>query len=112
MQIKSWQVVLAGNIPIIGSLLWLILQEFENRSFTSLEAVTTLFAIFFYFIAFLLPILLLKSRKEKINKIGGLISIFYGIGILFIKGITLEIISFFSILGFLVAGIHYFWKKV
>lgn len=135
MQIKSWHISLVGNIPIIGFFLWLILQDIGNRSNIPIGGIS-LFIIFIYFMILLLPVLLLKSKNETVNKIGGFVSLLYGVlaGILFIMsfaiffdnfnvlvesfyGLNTEtfvfgIILFFSMLAFFLAGIYYFWKKI
>lgn len=126
MQIKSWQIALIGNIPAISFLSWPILQDMSA---------ITVFVIFILLIVLLFPVLLLKSKNETIRRFGGVASFVYGIlaaillfkysmfypGILDISlkslyalnesTVVFGIIPFFTMFGYIIASIYYFWKR-
>lgn len=116
MQIKSWQIALVGVIPF-GLAILLFINELFDFIYILISGIIILFLLYF----------------EKTRKIGAILSLAFGLfGIIFIDNTGSEFqyllseriinfsetsLIFFAtesllILSLLIAGIHYFWKKV
>lgn len=121
MQIKSWQIALAGSIPNILILLYIVLNFF-NANFSLTQRIYSLFFVIGIILVIIIPVLCFRSRYLVAQKIGAIISIFFGLLFLSTNGIFNPFNDIFSPFGiliiyfpgicYLVAGIYYFWKKV
>ncbi len=126
MQIKSWQIALLGSIPflsmIILNLLFIVTNGYDRNTSSNL------ILMFILFIIILIPILFLKNKSLRMNKIGALASIILGLLLityllnLFLHATGPDLvlgdlinftvfIFFFSAIIFLIAGIYYFKKE-
>jgi hypothetical protein len=100
MQIKSWQIALAGLVIQVVSILGLFLLTFNPRLLIPIFIAGILFMLFY---------------NNKTLKIASVLSIILSIivwYIIYIEGVIILTTLLFFIPFSLIAAVHYFWKKV